>query len=256
MLETALSAILKGIIILYSGLLFPLIQKYLETQTTQYQQQKQKEKEAIEQINLKYLSPLRLYLVESYIRLDEIEQQITESKEHKALYFIETPEEISTKTPSWMIGEGCYLISSCYLIACLFFTIKQLRDAVPFLKIGKNEDTELLKLMEKINIYFGGLEGGVFYVIQFSLAHDIYLSDQKRLMTYREFCEMLQEVNQRQWWDGLIKFFIRAGKGENIKRLNLVKEAIYNLSEFLDKHIGEGNSIDSRLEAEGYRKMG
>ena len=255
MVETVFSVIIKGIILVYSALLFPLIQKYLETQTTQYQQQKQKEKETIEQINLKYLSPLRLYLVESFIRLYEIDRKITESKEHKALSFIETPEEISNKKISWMIGEGCYLISSCYLIACLFFTIKQVRDAVPYLKIGKNEDTELLKLMEQINIYFGGLEGGVFYVIQFSLANDIYLSDKQRLMTYREFCEILQEVNKREWWDGLIIFFIRAGKGENIERLKLAKDAIYSLSEFLDKHIGKGNSIDSRLKAEGLKPI-
>ncbi len=193
--------------------------------------------------------------MESFTRLHEIDKKITESKEHKALYFIENPEEISSKNLSWMREEGCYLISSCYFIGCLFFAIKQVRDAVPYLKLGKKEDTELLKLMEEINIYFGGLEGGIFYVIQFSLANDIYLSDKQRIMTYKDFCEMLQEGSKREWWDGLIKFFIKAGKGQNIERLRLAKGAIYSLSEFLDQHIGKGNSIESRLKAERLKPM-
>lgn len=249
-MEKFISVFTTLIITAYSVFLIPVIKKFLENQVSQYQQRNQKEKDAIEEMKLKYLGPLRLYLVESFIRLYEIDKKISDNQEHQALICIEKPEDISAKNISWMIGEGCYLLSSCYLIACLFFTIKQVRDVVPFLKLDKKQDTEMLKLMESINILFGGLEGGVFYVIQFSLANDIYLSDKQRLMTYREFCEMLQDSKNREWWDGLIRFFIRAGRGENIQRLRFAQTAIHTLSTFLDKQIGQGDSIQSRLEAE------
>ncbi len=250
MLETVLPIIIKGMVGIYSILLIPLLTKYLTEQITQYQRQKQKDKEAKEQINLKYLSPLRLNLVESFFRLKEIDDFSETSTEKSPLCCIENPEEISQKNLSWMIKEGCYLMSSCYLIASLFFSIKQVRDAIPYLKIGTNQDTQLLYLMEKINIAFAGLEGGVFYVIQFSIANDLYLREQERLMTYREFCQMIQKEEDREWWDGLIRFFIRAGKGENVKRLKLVKNSIKTLTKFLDQQIGEGDAIRARFEAE------
>lgn len=253
-MENFLSLFTTLIITIYSVFLIPAIKKFLENQIAQHQQRKQKENDAIEEIKLRYLGPLRLYLVESFIRLYEIDKKISDNQEHTELTFIDKPEDISSKTISWMIGEGCYLLSSCYLIACLFFTIKQVRDAVPFLKLDRKQDTEMLKLMENINVLFGGLEGGVFYVIQFSLANDIYLSDKQRLMTYREFCEMLQDPNNREWWDGLIRFFIRAGKGENIQRLRLAETAIHSLATFLDKQTGQGDSIQSRLDAEEVKK--
>ncbi|MCH2246340.1 MAG: hypothetical protein MK111_17180 [Crocosphaera sp.] len=242
--------IIKVIVAIYSVFLIPLLTKYFTQQITQYQQQKQKDKEEKEQINLKYLSPLRLNLVESFVRLDEIYKSCTEGKEKSPLCCIEKSEEVSQKSLSWMIKDGCYLMSSCYLIACLFFSIKQVRDAIPYLKIGTNEDTQLLNLMEEINIAFAGVEGGVFYVIQFSIANDIYLREEQRLMTYREFCQMVQKEENREWWDGLIRFFIRAGKRENLERLELVKNSINTLTTFLDQQIGEGDAIRARFDAE------
>ena len=69
-------------------------------------------------------------------------------------------------------------------------------------------------------------------------------------MTYREFCQMVQKEENREWWDGLIRFFIRAGKRENLERLELVKNSINTLTTFLDQQIGEGDAIRARFDAE------
>lgn len=243
-ISSIISDIFKGLVAIYSVLLFPLLLKYCESQILQYQQQKQKDQESKIQINLKYLSPLRLYLKESYIRLYKINKASLESKNRQALTLIDTPVELMNKPMSWMINDGYYIMSSCYIIACLFFAIKQVRDATCYISLGKNEDTELLRYMDEINLAFAK-NGGVHFMIQFSLANDIYLRDQQRLMTYREFCEMLKSSEQTDWWHGLINFFIQVGYGEKVKLDHLQKaiDAIKSLSNFLDDNIGTGDSI-------------
>jgi hypothetical protein len=78
----------------------------------------------------------------------------------------------------------------------------------------------------------------------------MYLPEQNRLITYREFCEMLQNPEKRVWFDRLITFYIETGKGEKQARIQAVLNAIKELSRFLDKHIGQGVSIEERFRAE------
>ncbi len=247
MVETVFSVMIKGIILIYTGLLFPLIQKYLETQVSQYQNKQKQQEERINEINIKYLSPLRLYLKESYIRLYKISQKIQEVDSHSSLISLNRALDFKNKSQSWMINEGYYLISSCYIIGCLFACIKKIRDNIAFIKIGKNQDAILLQYMDQINLAFAHSKGGgVNFIIQLSIAQDIWLKEEQRLMTYREFCEMLLNDKIQEWWYSLIDFFIEAGKKNEvkIKRLQLAIYAIENLSNFLDENIGQGDSID------------
>ena len=69
-------------------------------------------------------------------------------------------------------------------------------------------------------------------------------------MTYREFCQLLQDPEARVWFDRLLIFYIDTGKGKQLKRIENILRAIQDMSLFLDKLAGGGNSIKERLEIE------
>ena len=74
--------------------------------------------------------------------------------------------------------------------------------------------------------------------------------DQDRLLTYREFCELLQDPSQRVWLDRLIQFHLDTATGHTRERTERLVDAIRKLSIFLDGCVGGGHSIQSRLQAE------
>jgi len=79
----------------------------------------------------------------------------------------------------------------------------------------------------------------------------MYLVREKRLITYREFCQLLQNPEARVWFDRLLIFYIETGQGKQLKRIEDILSAIQNMSSFLDRVAGGGNSIQERLEVEG-----
>jgi len=250
MLTTIVSMIATIVAAIYTAFILPLLQDYLKTRVTQYNKQREEEESNRKKINLTYLNPLRLWLEENYVRISEILVRFSEEGECKALLFIDSAEDVSSQDADWFNGKGCYLISSCYLTACLFFSIKQVRDNIPYLRLGKGSDTELLTLMFHISHAFLR-HYGVFYVTQPSIGNDMLLREENRLVTYREFCQTLQNPEKRVWFDRLINFYIETGKGKNIDRIKSALKAIKDLSEFLDESIGQGTSIEERLRAEG-----
>lgn len=214
-------------------------------------QQSTSKKQDEKRINEEYLNPLRLYLEESYFRIAEIVHRVEASGgKYDPLLSISSVEELSQKDVSWFNGEGCYFVSSCYFTACLFATIKKVRDDVPYLRLRKGDDTQLLQLLLKINLGFLK-DVGVFYAIQQSIGEQMYMRTEKRCMTYREFCEALQDPQMRIWFDRLLHFFLDTGKGRSLDRVGYVLEAIYHASTFLDKKVGGGPSIKERLRGEG-----
>jgi hypothetical protein len=202
-------------------------------------------------IQLEYLNPLRLFLVESHFRLTEIKRRVSESGNKKCdiLLFEENANEIKNKEESWFNGEGCYLISSCYLVACLFSCLNRARESVPFLELSKSDDTKLLALSTKVSLGF--LRNlGIFYVSQFSIGHDLYNRDENRLLTYREFCNLLRSENS-VWFTRLLEYFVQTGQGQNLERVNEALEAMAELSSFLDGAVGGGESLEQRYRSEG-----
>lgn len=83
----------------------------------------------------------------------------------------------------------------------------------------------------------------------------MYLASEKRIITYREFCQMLQKPEMRVWFDRLLNFYIETGQGQKLKRIEDIMGAIQNTSLFLDKVAGGGNSIKERLEIEGITSL-
>lgn len=218
---------------------------------------KAREIEERDRINREFLNPLRLHLVENYFRLREIQGRVDPDKGKKceALLFVADAQHVSEQNADWFNGPGCYLISSCYLTACLFHHIRKVRDDLPYLRLG-NDDTRLFTLLVKVSLGFLR-DLGVFYVTQPSIGIDMYLREEGRLMSYREFCQSLQNPDKRIWLDRLLSFYIEAGQANKLA-IEWVKEsvsAIQNLSEFLDKTVGGGKSIKERMEAEGVKSL-
>jgi hypothetical protein len=231
-----------------TALIVTLVTQYL-IYVREFKTKRASEKDALLR---EYLNPLRLSLVEVFFRLGEIESRVRSGDEDaKAVLSKVPPAEISSKTADWFNGEGCYLISSCYLTAVLFFRMNKLREDWPFIRLEREEDTELGSLIVRVSRGFAK-SLGVFYATQPSIGVDLYLQQEKRLMTYREFCEMLRDPARRTWCDRLLSFFKEIGEGKE-NRLQQIREtlaAVENLSGFLDKVVGGGKSIKARLEQE------
>jgi hypothetical protein len=223
------------------------IKAEIAAQTMKATQEEQERKK----INLQYLNPLRLYLEENHFRINEILNRV-EANHEKTKWLLTRldAKAVSEQNAQWFNGEGCYLISTCYLTACLFYQVKRVREDLPYLRLGENEDTKLLNLMHKVSLAF--LQHvGIFYVTQPSIGNDMYLPDKNRLISYREFCRLLQHPETSDWFDRLINFYIDAGKGYHLDRMKNVIETIQALSEFLDNAVGGGTSIGDRYLSEG-----
>jgi hypothetical protein len=202
-------------------------------------------------LNARYLNPLRLHLVENYYRLaDTLRQADAGGGHYEAVLTVTDPAEISGKDAAWFNGTGCALASSVYLTACLFAQLKKVRDDFPYLRLAAADDTLLAALL--LGVHQGYLSGlGIFYVTQPSIGQSMWASGQDRLLTYREFCELLQDPDQRAWLDRLIQFHLDTATGLMRDRTERLIDAIQRLSSFLDDCVGGGRSIQSRLQAEG-----
>ena len=250
MLAGIVSVLVTVLAAVYTAVLLPSLQQYLSARAAQWMKQREEADAKREAINLTYLNPLRLWLEETYVRLQDISARLAQSDRCEALLFIDAPADVSSQEAVWFNEQGCYLVSSCYITACLFFAIKQVRENIPYLQLARQDDTELMTRMFRINHAFLR-DLGIYYVTQPSIGNDVYLAAQQRLMTYREFCEMLQKPEQRVWCDRLLQFYLEVGQGKRTVNLQAALQAVHDLSQFLDAHIGQGVSITERLKAEG-----
>ena len=239
--------ILAAIISAVTSILVVLVTYSLNS----YREIKSKEKIEHEKIISTYLNPLRLSLVENYFRLYEILTRVDESGGScEALLYVNNTKEVSDRSSEWFNSYGCYLISSCYITARLFYYLDKARLDLTYLRLSKKDDTELISQVTILSRCFRQ-GGGIYYLLQPSIGNDIYLANEKRLITYREFCQLLQDPEARVWFDRLLNFYIETGRGQQLQRIEDILRAIQNMSLFLDKLAGGGNSIKERLEVEG-----
>src|SRR4028119_459530 len=116
-------------------------------------------------IRLRYLNPLRLHLVENSSRLQEIRDVVASKSICEPLLYVRDPLEIRQKQPDWFNREGAYLGTSCYLATCLFFASARIRRDLPYVRLGKDEDTALLTHLRRISLGYSR-DLGVFYATQ------------------------------------------------------------------------------------------
>ena len=201
------------------------------------------------ELNKRYLNGLRLYLEETYYRLFQINQIVLQDGNCPSLTLINSFREIKKQDKHWFVNEGCYLISSSYLVACLLGTIEKLRQEYPYITIKKKDDTLILNKVFEINLAFLK-DLSVFYVLQHNIGQIMYNKSEERLLNYAEFVELLINDKSSIWFERLINFMIEVGEGKKKKNIELALDAINSLSKYLEAKYKLGPSIKNRLEME------
>jgi hypothetical protein len=224
-------------------LIFPIISFFLGYYFNVLIEKSKSNKE----LNKKYLNGLRLYLEETYYRLYEINEFVAKNGNCHTLTLIKSFTEIKKQSRTWFVNEGCYLISSSYLISCLYGTIEKLREEYPYITIKKKDDTLILNKLLKINLAFLK-ELSVFYVLQHNIGQIMYKKTEERLLNYAEFVELLNDDKMSTWFERLITFMIEVGEGKKRENITLALDAIKSLSNYLEEKYKLGSSIENRLE--------
>lgn len=214
------------------------------------QQRQREDRVERQRLNAGYLNPLRLHLVENHFRLSTtVAMTAADGGTAEAMLVVREPAEVSEKDAAWFNGTGCALVTSVYLTACLFAQLKKVREDFPYLRLSASDDTELAALLLRVQRGFLS-EQGVYYVTQPSIGESMWAGDHSRLLTYREFCEQLQDPGWRVWFDRLIRFHLDTARRDKRERAERLLIALAQLSDFLDRCVGGGHSIRSRQHAE------
>lgn len=87
------------------------------------------------------------------------------------------------------------------------------------------------------------------------IGQDMILAAEDRLISYREFCELLRMPARRVWLDRLIAYYLETGRGMKLDRVADAIAAMEALSSLLDDVAGGGESIRARLAAEGISSL-
>lgn len=249
MLTTVLAAVISAL----TSLVVAIATQYWNTKL----KQEEIDRENRSKLNLSYLNPLRFALERAYFRISKIlkliEAQDDEFREKISL--ISDPSEIADKDETWFTFDaaGYYLISSCYMTACLFFQISKMRNEIPYLNLGKKDDAKITTLMYEVTHHFLAHQG-IYHVIQDSIGIDMYLSEEKRLMSYREFCQLLKKPEERKWFDKLIKFYIEVGSGKRTGQIRELVEAISQLLGFIEESLNTVAPAKERWRSSKYLK--
>ena len=78
----------------------------------------------------------------------------------------------------------------------------------------------------------------------------MYLTKEQRLLTYREFCNLLKDPKTLVWFDRLVYFYLDINQGKRMLIIEQIMNAVYCLSEFCDCAAQGNSSINVRLNAE------
>ncbi len=203
----------------------------------------------IKELNIKYLNGLRLCLEETYARLSEIKERIKKEGNCSELTYVKNFDDIKKQSKIWFVSDGCYLISSSYIVACLYAAIEKLKEEYPYIKIKKRDDTMILNKVFKINQAFLK-DLSVYYVLQQNIGQIMYKKTEERILNYAEFTELLIDDKMSLWFERLISFMIEVGHGKKQDNINHVLEAIISLSSYLEMKYKLGPAILNRLELE------
>jgi len=202
------------------------------------------------EIQIRYLNGLRLYLEETFWRLFEISQYVSVEGSYSDQTLIKEFTEIKKQDKYWFVNEGYYLISTSYLIACLFGTIQKIREEHPYIfVIRKKDDTAILNKAFKISLAFLKDES-IYYVLQHNIGNLMYKKSEERFLNYAEFVELIVDDKSSIFFEKLVNLIIDFGERKKKKNIELALESIQSLSIFLEEKYGLGPTIENRLELE------
>ena len=211
---------------------------------------KDREKE-VSELNKRYLNGLRLYLEETYWRLYEINEYISNKSNirYSKISGISRFNDVKGKNRDWFIHDGYYIISTCYLIACLFGVIEKMREEFPYIITKEKHDTEILHKAFNISLAFLNNEG-IYYVLQHNIGQIMYNKSEDKLLSYSEFTNILLDKKRSVWFEQLINFLIDVGEFKRRDNISKALDAIKSLSQYLEEQYNLGPSIPNRLEIE------
>ena len=131
--------------------------------------------------------------------------------------------------------------------------MQQIRENIPYLKLRSGDDTALLTRMFSVSYAFL-YELGIFYALQPVIGTEMWHRGDSRFISYREFCELLMDPSQRQWFDRLLLFYLEVGRGNRSENVYLGLNALRALGLFVDRAAQGSDSIGTRLTAEASLK--
>lgn len=193
-----------------------------------------------------YFNPIRFMLSENYFRISRIVSEVKREGNAKKLLTVNHASEIAGKEDEWFCREGCYLVSSAYLLACMFSYIDNIRTKLSFFRLPHNTDTELIRLINKLTAEFS--RGGIYYVIQMDMGKKISGAE-TGVFSYREFCMLLKNGQDLIWYSSIIDFFLRLGRGRYQEAEYILKD-IGELTHYIDHAVSGGDSIEQKMQAE------
>lgn len=240
-----LTTVLAAVISVLTSLVVAITTQYWNTKL----KQEEIDRENRNKLNLSYLNPLRFALERAYFRISKISKLIEEQDDEfkEKMLVISDPNEISEKDETWFTfdASGYYLISSCYMTACLFFQISKMRNEIPYLTLDKKDDAKITTLMYEV-IHSFLAHQGIYHVVQDSIGIDMYITEEKRLMSYREFCQSLKKPEERKWFDKLIYFYIDVSCGKRTEQVREIVNAISQLLGFIEESLNAGTTAKER----------
>lgn len=212
-----------------------------------HNEKKRMQEEEMNRLLKEYINPIRFILAENYFRISKI---VDETKSNNNDAIIKAADKVDTqyKSSKWLVGDGCYLISSCYLLACLFAYVENIRKDIPFLNLSGEKDIEIMRMINKLTAGFSK-NLNIFYVIQMNIGKEVYLKEEQRTLTYREFCDLIKKEENLIWFDALIKYFIRIANGEYHETEYILMD-IKEMTRYLDDMVLGGDSIEQKMDAE------
>lgn len=183
------------------------------------------------QVKLDFLNPLRVYASELYTRWKHIIKKIEsgDEKELEPFYYIDDPKQIMDKEIEWFFQHGYYLISTCYLISCLFAQYYKIRLLLPVLFIKKKNYKSLLQICNNLNENFGK-NFGIYDILQYDIGQNMYYNaDTENIISYMEYCKILKNNDINGSFLHLVRYCIEIGRGIRKEELYRIKEALENL---------------------------
>ncbi len=130
-----------------------------------------------------YLNPVRFILAENYYRINKIVNETKKNGNNYAILVVDEKVEQLNKTTEWFVGDGCYLMTSCYLLI-----MEKIRNDIPFLKLTKHKDTELIKIINKLTAGFSK-NLNIYYGIQMNIGKEFYIREEQRIYRIKQHYE-------------------------------------------------------------------
>lgn len=111
------------------------------------------------------LSPLRIYASESYIRFRDIQIRIVAS-ESNACHLLSMEKNFPSMS-EWAKRDGCYFVSTCYFVACMYGYLYRAKEKISYLDLEKDLLGRLITQISNVTIAFS--DDGMYYALQLAV---------------------------------------------------------------------------------------